>query len=76
MSEPAAPHPDPSPADYVVPPMPYPGATTPPSQDGAVPPMPSAATSDHRLGGATARRWHTAMTPLRKMMHRSPPDAA
>jgi hypothetical protein len=38
--------------------------------------MPSAATNEHTLGDAAARRWRTAMTPLRKMMQRSPPDAA
>ncbi len=78
MSEPATPHPDPSPAarppsspNGVVPPMPYPGTTTaqpPSSPDGAVPPMPSEATN-------AAGRWHMAMMPLRKMMRRPPRDA-
>ena len=60
MSEPAASHPDPS--------------TT--SHDSTVPPMPSEVTNGRTLGSATADRWRTAMTPLRKMMRRTPRDAA
>jgi hypothetical protein len=42
------------------------------------PPMPSEVTPVHpRTKGHTAAgRWRTAMMPLRKMMHRTPPDAA
>jgi len=43
------------------------------------PPMPSEVTPVHpRTKGHAAGaggRWRTAMMPLRKMMHRTPPDA-
>jgi hypothetical protein len=67
MPEPAAPHRDPS-------------TTTTPfsSPEGTVPPMPSEVTPMHTRtkGHAAAGRWHTAMMPLRKMMHRTSRDAA
>jgi hypothetical protein len=86
MSEPAAPHPDPgttarppSSPDSTIPPMPYPTRPTarplsPP--DGTIPPMPSEATNAHTHPSAAVGRWRTAMTPLRKMMRRTPPGAA
>ena len=85
MSESAAPDLDPdttarppSSSDGTVPPMPYPGATTawaPSFPDGIVPPMPSEATNAHPRASGAARRWRTAMMPLRKMMRRTPPGA-
>ena len=59
--------------------MPEPAATTPlSSPDGTVPPMPSEVTPVHprTKGPAAAGRWHTAMMPLRKMMHRTSRGAA
>lgn len=86
MSEPAMPFPpDPDSArplparDGTVPPLPYPGATISrplSSADGAAPPMPSEVTNGHAPGSAAARRWRTAMTPLRKLTRRTPPGGS
>jgi hypothetical protein len=43
---------------------------TPPN--GIVPPVPSEAATARTDGVATTGRWHAVMTPLRKMMRRSP----
>jgi hypothetical protein len=86
MSEPAAPHSDPlsttrllSSPDSTVPPMPYPSTPTArplSSPDAIVPPMPWEATNAHTQGSAAAGRWRMAMTPLRKMMRRTPRGTA
>ncbi len=86
MSEPAAPHPYPvaiarplSSPDDAIPPMPYPGTPTVrplSSPDGTVPPMPWEAANAHAQESAAVRRWRTTMTPLRKMLRRTPRGAA
>ena len=67
MPEPAAPHPDPGPATTQ--PRPSPDGTVPPKP--SVPPMPSEVTKARtRTQRPAAGVFRTAMSPLRKMMHR------
>lgn len=87
MPEPAAPRPDPGPAttrprpspNGTAPPMPWevttaPNGTAPPKPP--VPPMPSEVTTAHpRAPRPAADVFGTAMSPLRKLMHRAPRHA-
>jgi hypothetical protein len=70
MPEPVAPHPEA--AGAAEPPMPF------SSPDGAAPPMPSEVTNvrQRKQRPTPDNRWHLAMEPLRKMMHRSPRGTA
>jgi hypothetical protein len=70
MPEPAAPHPDPSPATTR--PGPSPNGTAPPK--APVPPMPSEVTPARTQRPAVGVV-RTAMSPLRKMLHRAPRHA-
>ena len=89
MTEPAAPHPDPSPSITRL--HPSPNGTAPPkpsvppmpsevTHDGTVPPappvppMPSEVTPMHAQRAAGGM-FRTAMSPLRKMMRRDPRHA-
>ena len=78
MPEPAAS----DPVTITPPPLSSPDATVPPmpfsSPDRAVPPMPSEVTNGHdrTQRPAAGGMWRTAMTPLRKMMRRTPRGAA
>jgi hypothetical protein len=70
MPEPAVPRPDPAPATTG--PRPSPNGTAPPKPP--VPPMPSEVTTA-RTRRPAAGVVRTAMSPLRKMMHRAPRHA-
>lgn len=74
MPEPATPNPDPGPATAR--PLPSHNGTVPPGPpvppEPPVPPMPSEVTKEHtRAQRSEAGIFRTAMSPLRKMMHRT-----
>ena len=74
MPEPAAPNPDPGPATAR--PAPSHNGTVPPAPpvppEPQVPPMPSEVTTERtRMQRPEAGIFRTAMSPLRKMMHRT-----